>query len=280
MRGMIGVLGGCLVVAAAAPGVVVSGAGDAVAAKKRTAVQLKVASTSQRKILAKRRVAVRVRSRRAGTFRLFASSRRRPRKGNPRVVITRAREVRLAARRTRTVRLKLIRSGRREISGCTGRRLIANALRLRGEDRRPGRTMRRARALRTNAARCGSREGPNSTPPKRDPIAYETENAARCDDIDRAACLFPFPNDHFTARDSTTDTGRRLNLKGPSMPANRAGKGITPGPYNRNDGLMPQEVSVLRPRSSQWRRRRRWHTTSWRRSRADRRGRSRTARAA
>jgi hypothetical protein len=247
MRGTIGVLGGCLVAVAAVPAVLVSGPGDAVAAKKRSTLQLQVASTSQRKILAKRRVAVRVRSPRAGTFRLFASS-RRPGKGHPRVVITRAREVKLKAGRTRRVRLKLIRSGRREISGCTRRRVIANLLRLRGENRRPGKTRRRARSLRTNAARCGSgdREGPQPAPPAREPIAYETENADRCDDIDRAACLFPFPNDHFTVRDSTTDTGRRLNLKAPSMPKNRAGKGITPGPYNRNDGFSPGALIVTK----------------------------------
>jgi hypothetical protein len=226
--------------------VVVSEPGEAVAAKKRSTLQLRVASTSQRKILAKRRVAVRVRSPRAGRFRLFASSRRRPVKGHPRVVITRAREIRLAAGRARTVRLKLIRSGRREISGCTRRRLIANALRLRGEGRRPGKTRRRARRLRTNARRCGSRDGPDSTQPAREPIDYETENADRCDDIDRAACLFPFPNDYFTAGDPTTDTRRRLNLKSPSMPKNRAGKGITPGPYNRNDGFSPGALVVTK----------------------------------
>ena len=55
---------------------------------------------------------------------------------------------------------------------------------------------------------------PPAPPPPREPIDYETQNADRCDVIDQAACLFPFPNDHFTVADPTTDTGRRLNLKG------------------------------------------------------------------
>ena len=235
---------------AAAPALLVSGTGDAVAAKERTALRLTVASASQRKILAKRRVAIRVRSARTGRYRLFASSRRRPGKDRPRVVITRTRDVTLAAGRTRTVRLRLIRSGRRELAGCSRRKLIANALRLRGEDRRPGRTTRSARSLRIDATRCNRRSDskpkPKPKPPKREPIAYETENADRCDDIDRAACLFPFPNDHYTVADRTTDTGRRLNLKAASMPANRAGKGITPDPYNRNDGFSPGALIVTK----------------------------------
>ncbi len=242
----IGVLGGCLVAGIAAPGVLVSGGGDAVAAKERKGLKLSVATASQRRILAKRRVPVRVRSTRAGTFRVFASSRRRPGKRRARVVITRTRQVRLLAGRTRTVRLRLIRPGRRELGGCARRMVIATALRLRGQRQRPGRAARRARALRTDTRRCRSDAAPPSQPPRQEPIDYETQNAGRCDHIDEALCLLPFPNDHFTVADRTTDTGRRLNLQGPSMPANRAGKGIAPGPYNRNDGFSPGALIVTK----------------------------------
>src|SRR5688500_5112510 len=153
-RVTIGVLGGCLVAGVAAPNLLVSGSGDAVAAKERKGIALSVATTSQRRILTRRRVPVRVRSTRAGTFRVFASSRRGKRR--PRVVITRTREVTLAAGRARTVRLRLVRAGRRELAGCTPRKLIANALRLRGERKRPGRAKRRGRALRRDASRCRS----------------------------------------------------------------------------------------------------------------------------
>ena len=99
--------------------------------------------------------------------------------------------------------------------------------------------------LRRNASRCRGQE-PAPAPPAQEPIAYETENANRCDFTDEADCLFPWPNDHFTVADPTTDTGRRLNLKSASMPANRAGKPIAPEPYNRNDGFSPGALIVTK----------------------------------
>jgi hypothetical protein len=70
-------MGGCLVAVVAAPVALVPGSGaDAVAAKKRNRFELSVATTSQKRILAKRRVRVRVRPARSGAYRVFASTRR------------------------------------------------------------------------------------------------------------------------------------------------------------------------------------------------------------
>jgi hypothetical protein len=71
-------------------------------------------------------------------------------------------------------------------------------------------------------------------------------DADRCDPIDPAVCLFPFPNDHFTKPDSATDTGRRLNLNLLSMPRNVAGKPIDPTEFNRNDGFSPGQKIVTK----------------------------------
>ena len=62
---------------------------------------------------------------------------------------------------------------------------------------------------------------------------------ARCDGLDPAVCLLPWPNDHFTVADDSTDTGRRLNLDILSMPRNIANKPIEPIDHNRNDGFSP-----------------------------------------
>ena len=178
--------------------------------------------------------------------RLFVSSRRRSGKRRPRVVVSRSRALKLRAGRARTVRLRLIRPGRRELSGCTRRRLIANAIPLTGPRRTPGRATRTSRALRIDAPRCRKRGGPNPAPAPGRPIPYETENAGRCDHTDTASCLFPFPNDHFTVADPTTDTGRRLSLQSASMPQNRGGKPIDPAPINRNDGFSPGPLIVTK----------------------------------
>jgi hypothetical protein len=68
--------------------------------------------------------------------------------------------------------------------------------------------------------------------------------ADRCDPIDPAHCMFPFPNDHFTVADSSTDTGRRIDFHPLSMPRNRAGVPINPTDYNRNDGFSPGNMII------------------------------------
>ena len=45
----------------------------------------------------------------------------------------------------------------------------------------------------------------------------DLSTAGRCDFLDPAVCLYPYPNDHFT---NGTGANRRLDLKLESMPAN------------------------------------------------------------
>jgi hypothetical protein len=70
-------------------------------------------------------------------------------------------------------------------------------------------------------------------------LAPEAAAAPRCDSLDRAVCLFPWPNDRFTKRDADTPTGRRLDLARASMPRNKDGKPIDPTDVNRADGFSP-----------------------------------------
>jgi hypothetical protein len=68
----------------------------------------------------------------------------------------------------------------------------------------------------------------------------------RCDPIDPARCLLPWPNDHFTQRDPATATGRRLALTRAAMPRNVRGVPIEPADYNRADGFSPGQVIVTK----------------------------------
>lgn len=72
--------------------------------------------------------------------------------------------------------------------------------------------------------------------------ADEPRGTATCDDSDPASCLLPWPNDHFTRADSTTDTGRRLDLPTDGMPANASGARIDPAEWNRSDGFAPASI--------------------------------------
>jgi hypothetical protein len=74
----------------------------------------------------------------------------------------------------------------------------------------------------------------------------DLSNAERCDFLDPAVCLFPWPNDHFTVADRTTDTGRRLNLSPESMPRSSSGIPIDPSEYNRSDGFSPGQLIVTK----------------------------------
>jgi hypothetical protein len=67
-----------------------------------------------------------------------------------------------------------------------------------------------------------------------------------CDPLDPAVCLQPWPNDYFTVADSTTDTGRRLNLNLLAMPRNVAGNPIRPDDWNLNDGFSPGQKIVTK----------------------------------
>ena len=67
-----------------------------------------------------------------------------------------------------------------------------------------------------------------------------------CDPLDPAVCLQPWPNDFFTAPDSTTDTGLRLNLNPLATPRNIAGNPIRTDEWNRNDGFSPGNEIVTK----------------------------------
>jgi len=60
-----------------------------------------------------------------------------------------------------------------------------------------------------------------------------------CDFIGAAVCQFPWPNNYFTKRDRSTDTGLRLALTKSAMPRNKNGKPIDPTDMNRADGFSP-----------------------------------------
>jgi hypothetical protein len=76
--------------------------------------------------------------------------------------------------------------------------------------------------------------------------AAESRAAERCDPLDPAVCLFPWPNDAFTDPDASSPTGRRLALDVTAMPRNRFGKPVDPAPYNYSDGFSPGNMIITK----------------------------------
>jgi hypothetical protein len=62
-------------------------------------------------------------------------------------------------------------------------------------------------------------------------------NPQACDSLDPAQCMLPYPDDWFTRPDTTSATGRRLDLNVLAMPRNVEGKPIEPQEWNRSDGF-------------------------------------------
>lgn len=77
-------------------------------------------------------------------------------------------------------------------------------------------------------------------------VHVDAPNADRCDPLGGGRCMFPYPNDYFTTRDPSTRTGKRLNLKLESMPANLSGVHIDTTEFNRADGFSPNQQIVLK----------------------------------
>ncbi|MBA2631253.1 MAG: hypothetical protein H0U84_09575 [Thermoleophilaceae bacterium] len=80
----------------------------------------------------------------------------------------------------------------------------------------------------------------------RAPVGVDLSNAGRCDFLDPASCLFPWPNDYFTVTDHSTDTRRRVNLNVDSMPRNASGLPVDPTDYNRADGFSPGQLIITK----------------------------------
>jgi hypothetical protein len=76
--------------------------------------------------------------------------------------------------------------------------------------------------------------------------AQGSRPSKRCDFTDPAVCLYPWPNDLFTKRDRSSETGRRLHLKLASMPKNKDGKPIRPTDMNRADGFSPGSMMLTK----------------------------------
>ena len=77
------------------------------------------------------------------------------------------------------------------------------------------------------------------------PAATAATPAADCQPFVEP-CLLPFPNDLFTKADSTSATGRRVDLPQAAMPTNTNGVQVNVAPYNRSDGFSPGSSIIAR----------------------------------
>jgi hypothetical protein len=141
--------------------------------------------------------------------------------------------------------LRLSGSGKTAMGGCSITALRGRL--VQGKGKKKGKKSRSGpiTPLDRDLAICSvGSENPTPRPYYGPPI--DTSNAGRCDFMDPAICLQPWPNDYFTVADPTSDTGRRLHLNSNSMPANKNGVHIDPTDFNRADGFSPGSLITVK----------------------------------
>ena len=225
MKPVFGALSALLIVVLLAPA-------GAAGAKKRS-LSVKLGSTSQKRLTSARSVPVAVRSKRPGRVRLTLTSRATGARAKKWRRVGVSRVVRFRKRGRKRTRIRLTAAGRKRLRACGGRRLRVTAKR-----RGSRRAARHSRLMRIDRPACvrrttGAVGGDGST-----------GSAGRAGSLDPSHPLHPWPNDHFTRRDGSTPTGRRLALRRESMPANTGGVRIDPTDMNRADGFSPGNLAV------------------------------------
>jgi len=91
-------------------------------------------------------------------------------------------------------------------------------------------------------AKSSTATAPTTTVPNT--TATPVATAGACDPTDAGACLLPWPSDSYTRADSSTPTGRRIDLPEGATPANSSGTPIAVAEWNRNDGFSPASIGL------------------------------------
>jgi hypothetical protein len=144
-----------------------------------------------------------------------------------------------------TVSVPLSASGKTALGGCSINGLSARL--VKGKSKKKGKKSKGSKVtpLDRDLAVC-SVGSENPTPRPYYGPGIDTSNSDRCDFMDPAVCLQPWPNDYFTRPDATTATGRRLALNLNSTPANQLGQHLDPTDINRNDGFSPGNLITVK----------------------------------
>ena len=206
-------------------GIAMLGAGGASAAGSRkggsSGLRVRITGKSQTGIL-HRGVFVKVHSSRPRRLRLSGTSVTYDAGSKQ---LTKKVVVRFRRAGTRTVRLPLLRSVKKNVRSCTARTIRVHA----------GGAKSQVEMNRT----LGSCRLPSIDMSERGKLRLHRQPG-------NALCMLPFPDDYYTRRDPTSATGRRIDFKTEGMPANVYGQHIEAAPYNASDGFSPGSVILVK----------------------------------
>ena len=188
-------------------------AGQADAKKsKKAKVSMKIKTKNQAKLLKQKKLTVKVKSTGKTTVKVTAK-------------YFKSKKVKFKKKGTKTVKLKLTSKGSSKLSLCGAKTVKAT-----------GKYGKKKAKAKKKLAKDGSRC-------IKVPLGDDPQN---CDFLDTTVCLQPFANDYYTVDDSSTPTGRKLNIAADATPANIDGVHIDPTDVNRGDGFSPGNLIVLK----------------------------------
>jgi hypothetical protein len=78
--------------------------------------------------------------------------------------------------------------------------------------------------------------------PAVDSQAWGATSASPCAGTDESGCMFPFPNDYYSAPDASMPTGRRIAFPVSALPVATGASPLDPAPWEDNDGFSPGSV--------------------------------------
>ncbi len=152
-----------------------------------------------------------------------------------------------------TVQLPLSNEGRAALNSCGAQDVTVTgtySVKPKGK-KKAKKKVRTASAAKTLAAAGTGCPAAPASPPDGcagipDCVNVTAPNADRCDPIDLANCLTPFPNDYYTESDPSTGTGLRLNIHPESVVKNVSGISAFTPEFNRNDGFSPNNIIITK----------------------------------
>ena len=187
---------------------------------KKAKVTLKVTTKNQAALVKAKKLTVKVRSTGKTRVKLAAKGFKK-------------KTVRFKKKGVKKVKLVWTGAGKRSLSKCGAKTVKVTAKYKRGKKNKKAKAKKR---LAKSKQQC--------------PVTVDLgPDPANCDFLDTSICLYPFPNDYYTKKDSSSPTGLRLDLDPDSTPVNTGNdnpKPIDVTDINRADGFSPGNQIIVK----------------------------------
>jgi len=193
---------------------------DAKKKSKKAKVTLKVTTKNQAALLKANKLKVKVKSTGKTKVKLSAVY-----SGKANLFKKKTVKFKKNRKQTKTISLKLTRNGKKKLSTCGAKTVVAKGVYKKKANKKKKSTAKKKKKLAKSNAQCGSPNPPPIVPVK-----------STCDPLDPKVCMQPWPSNFYT-KEASTATGVQLDIPAAAMPKNTEETPIDPTDINRADGF-------------------------------------------